>query len=136
MLAPQAPTCQAPVSPGRFVEVPQTPAPPLPYPATEIEMQRADGARLRLRSSEATLPLAAVGRAFWEVACWDSSPPKAASWWPLSPSLAAKGLMASPPCAANAWAPTLWRAPSTSSATVLVRPSSSYSRTGRGPGLC
>ena len=31
-------------------------------------MQRADGARRRLRSSEATLPLAAVVRAFLEVA--------------------------------------------------------------------
>ncbi len=59
---------QAPASPGRFVEVSQTPAPPLTYPATEIEMQRADGARLRLRSSEANLPLAAVVRAFLEVA--------------------------------------------------------------------
>jgi hypothetical protein len=68
MLAQHAPACQAPVSPGRFVEVPQTPVPPLTHPATEIEMQRADGARLRLRSSEATLPLAAVVRAFLEVA--------------------------------------------------------------------
>ena len=68
MLAQHTPVCQAPVSPGRFVELPQTPAPPLTHPATEIEMQRADGARLRLRSSELTLPLAAVVRAFLEVA--------------------------------------------------------------------
>ena len=68
MLAQQAPACQAPVSPGRFVAVPQTPAPPLTSPATESEMPRADGARLRRRSAAATLPLAAVVRAFLEVA--------------------------------------------------------------------
>jgi hypothetical protein len=50
-----------------FVEVPRTPEAPRTRPETEIEMQRADGARLRLRSSEATLPLAAVVRAFLEV---------------------------------------------------------------------
>ena len=68
MLAPHAPACPTPVSPVRFVEVPRTPEAPRTRPETEIEMQRADGARLRLRSSEATLPLAAVVRAFLEVA--------------------------------------------------------------------
>jgi hypothetical protein len=33
---------------------------------TEIELQRADGSRLRLRSGESTLPLAALVRAFLE----------------------------------------------------------------------
>ena len=66
--APFSPACQAPVSPGRFVAVPQTPAPPLTSPATESEMPRADGARLRRRAAAATLPLAAVVRAFLEVA--------------------------------------------------------------------
>jgi hypothetical protein len=33
---------------------------------TEHELERADGARLRLRSGDATLPLAALVRAFLE----------------------------------------------------------------------
>ena len=41
-----------------FVEV--------PTPETEIELQRRDGARLRIRSSEAHLPLAALLRTFLE----------------------------------------------------------------------
>ena len=49
-----------------FVEV-STPATwPVPTPATEIELQRRDGARLRIRSSEAHLPLAALLRTFLE----------------------------------------------------------------------
>jgi hypothetical protein len=67
MLAPHAPACPTPGSPVRFVEVPRTPEAPRTRPETEIEMQRADGAHLRLRSSEASLPLAAVVRAFLEV---------------------------------------------------------------------
>jgi hypothetical protein len=35
---------------------------------TELELERADGARLRLRSGDATLPLAALVRAFLETA--------------------------------------------------------------------
>jgi hypothetical protein len=67
VLAQHAPACPVPASPVPFVEVPRTPEAPRTRPETEIEMQRADGARLRLRSSEATLPLAAVVRAFLEV---------------------------------------------------------------------
>jgi hypothetical protein len=62
----QALACQTPASPVPFVEVPQTPAPSLTPPETEIEMQRADGARLRLRTGNVTLPLAAVVQAFLE----------------------------------------------------------------------
>jgi hypothetical protein len=51
-----------------FVEVPVPPALPLPRPDTELELARADGARLRLRSGDATLPLAALVRAFLEIA--------------------------------------------------------------------
>lgn len=49
-----------------FVEVPPAPEHPLVGPDTEIELQRADGARLRLRSGESALPLAALVRAFLE----------------------------------------------------------------------
>lgn len=49
-----------------FVEVPPAPEHPMVGPDTEIELQRADGARLRLRSGESTLPLAALVRAFLE----------------------------------------------------------------------
>jgi hypothetical protein len=49
-----------------FVEV-ATPAPwPAPTPGTEIELQRRDGARLRIHSSEAHLPLATLLRTFLE----------------------------------------------------------------------
>jgi hypothetical protein len=48
------------------VEVP-APAPwPLPTSGTEIERQRIDGARLRIRSHEPQPPIAALGRTFLE----------------------------------------------------------------------
>ena len=68
MRAQHAPACQAPASPVPFVEVPQPPAGSPTSPETEIELQRADGARLRLRTGNATLPFAAVVRAFLEEA--------------------------------------------------------------------
>ena len=49
-----------------FVEVPTPAAWPVPTPETEIELQRRDGVRLRIRSSEAHLPLAALLRTFLE----------------------------------------------------------------------
>ena len=49
-----------------FVEVTTPAAWPVPTPETEIELQRRDGARLRIRSSEAHLPLAALLRTFLE----------------------------------------------------------------------
>ena len=66
MLTQQQPTSQAPASALSFVEVPLAPERPTARPGTEIELQRADGARLRLRSGESTLPLAALVRAFLE----------------------------------------------------------------------
>jgi hypothetical protein len=54
--------------PVHFVAVPAPPAPPLLRPDTELELERADGARLRRRSGDATLPLAALVRAFLETA--------------------------------------------------------------------
>ena len=57
-----------PATPAGFVEVP--PAPPRstqPPSATEIELERPDGARLRLVCAETPLSLAAVVRAFLEV---------------------------------------------------------------------
>jgi len=38
----------------------------VPTPGTEIELQRRDGARLRIHSSEAHLPLAILLRTFLE----------------------------------------------------------------------
>jgi hypothetical protein len=49
-----------------FVEVPAAAAWPRPAPPTEIELHRADGARLWIRSHEAQLPLAVVVRTFLE----------------------------------------------------------------------
>lgn len=49
-----------------FVEV-TAPAPwPLPTSGTEIELQRVDGARLRIRSHEPQPPIAALVRTFLE----------------------------------------------------------------------
>ena len=50
-----------------FVEVATPTTWPVPTPGTEIELQRRDGARLRIHSSEAHLPLATLVRAFLEM---------------------------------------------------------------------
>ena len=57
---------QMPTAPG-FVEVPPAPTRSQPPAATEIALERPDGARLRLVCPETPLPLAAVVRAFLEV---------------------------------------------------------------------
>jgi hypothetical protein len=49
-----------------FVEVPSPPDWPLGTPATEIDLQRADGARLRIHCREPQVPLAALIRTFLE----------------------------------------------------------------------
>jgi hypothetical protein len=49
-----------------FVEVATPAVWPVPTPGTEIELQRRDGARLRIHSSEAHIPLATLLRAFLE----------------------------------------------------------------------
>jgi hypothetical protein len=49
-----------------FVEVPATPIWALPTSAIEIELQRPNGARLRVAAPESQLPLLAVVRAFLE----------------------------------------------------------------------
>jgi hypothetical protein len=49
-----------------FVEVPAASAWPRPAPLTEIELHRADGARLWIRLHEPQLPLAALVRTFLE----------------------------------------------------------------------
>ena len=66
MRAQQEPTPQAPAPALSFVEIPPPPEHLMTRPGTEIELQRADGARLRLRSCESPLPLAALVRAFLE----------------------------------------------------------------------
>ena len=63
---PESP-CVEPTLPAvGFVEVPAASAWPLAPPQTEIELHRADGARLWIRSPELQLPLAAVVRTFLE----------------------------------------------------------------------
>jgi hypothetical protein len=59
-------TWPAPTSTLSFIEVPPVSQHPVVPPETEIELERADGARLRLRSGNATLSLAALVRAFLE----------------------------------------------------------------------
>ena len=49
-----------------FVEVTATPVWPRPTAGTEIELHRADGARLRIHSHEPQLPLVALVRTFLE----------------------------------------------------------------------
>jgi hypothetical protein len=49
-----------------FVEVATPAAWPVPTPGTEIELQRRDGARLRIHSSAAHIPLATLLRTFLE----------------------------------------------------------------------
>src|SRR5262245_20911610 len=49
-----------------FVEVPTTPPWPSPPMATQVELHRADGARLCIHNPEATLPLTALVHAFLE----------------------------------------------------------------------
>ena len=60
------PHASKPATSPRFVEVPPTPAWPPATQAMEIELERPDGARLRLRCPESTSSLAAVMRAFLE----------------------------------------------------------------------
>jgi hypothetical protein len=50
----------------RFVEVPPPPVWPPATAAMELELERPDGARLRLRCPESTAPVAALVRAFLE----------------------------------------------------------------------
>ena len=49
-----------------FVEVPTAPAWPLPTSVIEIELQRPDGARLRIAAHEAQLSLTVLVRTFLE----------------------------------------------------------------------
>ena len=63
--SPSETTAPSPL-PLSFVEVPSTPQWPAPSGATQVELRRADGARLCIHSAEAQLPLAALVRAFLE----------------------------------------------------------------------
>jgi hypothetical protein len=49
-----------------FVEVPHPPAQPQGMGCLEVELQRTDGARLRIHSPDASLPLAAIVHSFLE----------------------------------------------------------------------
>jgi hypothetical protein len=49
-----------------FVALPATPAWPLPPPPVEVELQRADGTRLRIHYHEAAPPVTAFVRTFLE----------------------------------------------------------------------
>jgi hypothetical protein len=54
--------------PSRFVEVPPLASWPPATPIMEIELERPDGVRLRIRCPESTSPVPALVRAFLEVA--------------------------------------------------------------------
>jgi len=54
-----------PTTPG-FVEVPSLPAQHLGLGSLEVELHRTDGARLRIHSPDASLPLAAIVHSFLE----------------------------------------------------------------------
>ena len=56
-----------PATPPRFVEVPPTPAWSSATQAMEIELERPNGTRLRLRCPESTSSVTALVRAFLEV---------------------------------------------------------------------
>ena len=64
MAHPEAPP-QAPL-PLSFVEVSTTPQWPTPPMATQVELHRADGARLCIYNAESTLPLTTLVRTFLE----------------------------------------------------------------------
>ena len=81
-----------------FVEVPPAPARPQTAAMPQIELHRADGARLCIHAPESTLPLAALVRAFLEGHSCCSSPPKAAFLWRPNRSISGKALMGSVPC--------------------------------------
>lgn len=49
-----------------FVEVPPTPSCSRDRSGLEVELHRPDGARLRIYSPDASLPLAAIVHSFWE----------------------------------------------------------------------
>ena len=56
---------QMPTPPG-FVEVPPLPTPNPGFGSLEVELQRTDGARLRIHSPDASLPLTAIVHSFLE----------------------------------------------------------------------
>lgn len=72
LMTQQHSTSQVPMPALSFVEVSPPPDSLIPKTSTEMELQRADGARLHLRSGESTLPLAAVVRAFLEASSWSN----------------------------------------------------------------
>jgi len=67
LAAPQESTAAPPPTTVGFVEGPLAPSWPQATPATEIELHRADGARLCIHSPASTLPLVALVRRFLEV---------------------------------------------------------------------
>ena len=62
----QSPGAESTLPAMGFVEVPAASAWPLPPLTTEIELYRADGARLRIAAQESHLPLTALVRTFLE----------------------------------------------------------------------
>jgi hypothetical protein len=62
------PHASKPATSPRFVEVPPTPARSSATQVMEMELERPDGARLRLRCPESTLSVTALVQAFLEVA--------------------------------------------------------------------
>ena len=112
-LAAPLPSAQGPP----FVEV----AAAWRTPATEVEIQRPDGARLRIMYSEAAPALVPLLHAFLESCCCSTSRRKVASFWPCRPSTSAKGLRAWPRSVATSSTRIRWAARSTCFATARAR---------------
>ena len=65
MAGQREPNAAPPTAPG-FVEVPPPPVQTQGVGSLEVELHRTDGARLRIHSPDASLPLAAIVRSFLE----------------------------------------------------------------------
>jgi hypothetical protein len=123
-----------PATSPRCVEVPPTLAGAPATQGMEMERERPDGARLRLRCSESPSSVTAWGQAFLEGARCFNSAPQAASFWPPTLAIFAKVSRGAPPCADSAWATPRLRALSTSCATVRAPRSPFCSTTARAIG--
>jgi hypothetical protein len=67
-----APPAEGPSVPWHFVELPPPPTRPMHTHKVEVDLQRADGARLHLNTDAADLPLEALVKTFLETRPWSS----------------------------------------------------------------
>jgi hypothetical protein len=91
-----------------------------------VEVQRPDGARLRIPYSESTPALARLLQTFLEVRCCCNSPRRAASFSRRRPLMAVKAWMGWPLCVVRSWAIIPWAVPAMSFAIARARHSDSW----------